>query len=61
VARSYTHAFFKSTGVTGLLPGRVHAGLNATPDDWSPDGKWIVYEQSGKAIDLWLLPLEGDR
>ena len=33
------------------------------PDDWSPDGKWIVYESNGGTTrdDLWLLPLEGDR
>ena len=40
-----------------LLPAIV----NGLPDDWSPDGKWIVYEQTGQttAVDLWLLPLEG--
>jgi dipeptidyl aminopeptidase/acylaminoacyl peptidase len=40
----------------------VHAGLNASPDDWSPDGKWIVYQQGGQKTgqDLWLLPLDGD-
>jgi Tol biopolymer transport system component len=32
-------------------------------DDWSPDGKWLVYQQFGRATarDLWLLPLTGER
>jgi Tol biopolymer transport system component len=36
---------------------------NKLPEDWSPDGQWIVYrdfDQKTKA-DLWLLPLFGDR
>jgi len=41
----------------------LHAGINGYPNDWSPDGKWIVYSQTGQktALDLWLLPLNGDR
>jgi eukaryotic-like serine/threonine-protein kinase len=32
-------------------------------DDWSPDGKWVVYHEVGHdtASDIWLLPLTGDR
>ncbi len=47
-------------GQEGLL---LHAGINAFPDDWSPDGKLLVYEQTGQntAVDLWLLSLSGDR
>jgi Tol biopolymer transport system component len=34
-----------------------------TPDDWSLDGKFIVYTQreDKTAYDLWLLTLSGDR
>ncbi len=41
----------------------LRAGVNGFPLDWSPDGKWILYAQTGQktALDLWLLPLEGDR
>ena len=41
----------------------LHAGFNGFPLDWSPDGKWLLYTQAGPktALDLWLLPLEGDR
>lgn len=32
-------------------------------DDWSPDGQFIVYDAVGPRgdVDLWLLPLAGDR
>ena len=42
---------------------QVHAAVNQYPDDFSPDGKWLVYDnQTAKTgRDLWLLPLEGDR
>ena len=53
----------KPAGGNGQEELLVHPGLNGAPDDWSPDGKWIVYEQTGQktANDLWLLPLSGDR
>jgi Tol biopolymer transport system component len=37
--------------------------IGARPQDWSGDGKWIVYEQTDAKtkFDLWLLPLGGDR
>ncbi len=33
------------------------------PDDWSRDGKWLLYENvtSPTNFDLFLLPMEGDR
>jgi dipeptidyl aminopeptidase/acylaminoacyl peptidase len=39
------------------------AGLNASPYDWSRDGNFIVYRVDGEktGLDLWLLPLNGDR
>ena len=41
----------------------LHGGVNAFASDWSSDGKWIVYRQTGQttSLDLWLLPMEGDR
>jgi serine/threonine protein kinase len=51
----------KPTSGTGkeetLLPG----GVNTWPTDWSPDGKFILYQQTGRntAIDLMLLPVDG--
>jgi len=53
----------KPVGGNGQEELLLHAGVNAFPQDWSPDGKWLVFQQPGQktAIDLWLLPLEGDR
>jgi Tol biopolymer transport system component len=40
----------------------LHAGGNGRSEDWSPDGKWIVYAQTSQTLtDLWLVPLEGER
>lgn len=41
----------------------LHGGVNTFTRDWSSDGQWIVYELQGQTtgVDLWLLPLEGDR
>jgi Tol biopolymer transport system component len=41
----------------------LHAGVNGYPSDWSPDGKFLVYQQeeAKTGADLWLLPLGGDR
>jgi eukaryotic-like serine/threonine-protein kinase len=38
-------------------------GGNATPSDWAPDGKTILYYRSGAktGFDLALLPVEGER
>ena len=53
----------KPAGGNGQEELLVHAGINGFPNDWSPDGKWIVYQQTGQRTgnDLWLLPLSGDR
>ena len=53
----------KPAGGNGQEELLLDASVNGFPQDWSPDGKWIVYEQAGQktASDLWLLPLEGDR
>jgi Tol biopolymer transport system component len=36
---------------------------NDTPLSWSPDGKWLLFEESSPSTfgDAWVLPLEGDR
>jgi Tol biopolymer transport system component len=53
----------KPAGGNGQEELLLHAGINGGAQDWSPDGKWIVYQQTGPktANDLWLLPLNGDR
>ena len=41
----------------------LHSDGIKTPDDWSRDGRFIIFAQQGKntGSDLWVLPLEGDR
>jgi len=61
---SYSTVIYqKPVGGNGQEELLLHSGLNGFPNDWSPDGKWIVYEQTGQKTgsDLWLLPLNGDR
>jgi eukaryotic-like serine/threonine-protein kinase len=46
----------------GTEEGLGTHGANGMVDDWSLDGKYLVYEETGLKTqnDLWLLPLEGD-
>jgi eukaryotic-like serine/threonine-protein kinase len=55
--------FRKPAGGNGQEELLLHAGINGWPEDWSPDGKWIAYQQEGQktGIDISLLPLTGDR
>ncbi len=41
----------------------LHTDLEKWPDDWSPDGRYVIYEErsSENGDDLWLLPMDGDR
>ena len=48
------------TGQEELL---LAAGVNTWPSDWSPDGKFLLIQQTGQntAIDLALLPIEAPK
>jgi len=41
----------------------LHSDHAKYPDDWSPDGRFILFEEKDpeKEFDLWVLPLFGDR
>ncbi len=41
----------------------LKGGINTILEDWSSDGRWLVFRQSSSttALDLWLMPLGGDR
>lgn len=41
----------------------LHSDQTVTPKDWSQDGRFLLYEQrgNGRATDLWVLPMTGDR
>ena len=55
--------FQKPVGGNGQEELLFHGVVGGWQDDWSPDGKWTVYQQIGQTTgnDLWLLPLHGDR
>jgi Tol biopolymer transport system component len=52
----------KANGV-GNEELRLKSDETKIPDDWSPDGKFIVYESrnSRTKLDLWLLPTSGNQ
>jgi len=51
-----------STG-TGSEEPLLHTGVELYADDWSLDGRYILYESSDPKtkFDLWVLPMTGDR
>jgi Tol biopolymer transport system component len=59
--------FSHSTNGTGDEERLVESRDSLTPQDWSPDGKFLLYlvnsnELSSKTrLDLWVLPMTGDR
>ena len=50
----------KSANGTGQEDVLISGGVNTWPVDWSPDGKFLLIQQTGQntAIDLLLLPME---
>jgi serine/threonine protein kinase len=55
-------AFSVKAAAGGKEEGLGHHGANGNLNDWSPDGKYLVYDETGLKTqdDLWLLPLEGN-
>jgi len=53
----------KFTNGLGTEEELLRSDERKVPDDWSSDGKFIVYESLNPKtkIDLWLLPMTGDR
>ena len=51
-----------STG-TGSEEPLLHTGVDVYADDWSLDGRYILYESNDPKtkFDLWLLPMTGER
>jgi len=39
----------------------LNSNTTDRPDDWSPDGQFILYEPNPNMAELWLLPMSGDR
>ncbi len=57
-----TAIYQKSASGAGKEELLLAGGLNVRPQDWSRDGRYLAYMDSGgkTGTDLWLLPLEGD-
>ncbi|HEX6126318.1 MAG TPA: hypothetical protein VFZ23_13170 [Pyrinomonadaceae bacterium] len=50
----------KSSSGAGVEEVVLDEGVGSYPDDWSPDGKYILYEKNAGArnkVDLWVLPM----
>jgi eukaryotic-like serine/threonine-protein kinase len=55
--------FQRNASGVGAEEVLLRSDENKVPDDWSSDGKFIVFESlnSKTKLDLWLLPMTGDR
>ena len=58
-----TNLFLKNASGVGGEEVLLKSDENKTADDWSVDGKFIVYESRNTQTktDLWILPMVGDR
>lgn len=57
------HLYQKGLGDTSGGVELLRVGGVQIANDWSPDGRFIIYEQSSSSnrMDLWVLPLFGER
>ena len=55
--------YVKSSGGAGQEELLLKSGESKIPDDWSHDGRFILYrvQDPKTGSDMWVLPLEGDR
>jgi len=55
--------FRKPSNGAGQAELLLHSVETKTPMDWSHDGRFLLFTQRGKdsGMDLWVLPMEGDR
>src|SRR5262245_8015253 len=61
--KSHGDLYVKSSSGAGSQELALESEQQKLPNDWSPDGRFILYRaQYGKSnVELWLLPLGGDR
>jgi Tol biopolymer transport system component len=53
--------YLKSADGTGAEELITESDVPKAPMSWSPDGKLLVYSQTGNAADAWVVPLTGDK
>ncbi len=54
----------KATSGAGREEILLRSGNDKNPNDWSKDGRFLLYQENGgqeTRLDLWILPLNGDR
>jgi eukaryotic-like serine/threonine-protein kinase len=60
-ATSFPQLYRKASNGTGNDERLSDLRTQDRPDDWSPDGKFIIYEPSTTVNALWILPMSGER
>ena len=51
--------FWKPADGSGA-PDRLTTSNNSqNPGAFSPDGRWLAFDESGPSLDIWVLPMEG--
>ena len=58
---SFPQLYMKPSNGAGSEERLLVSKTQDRTDDWSPDGKFIIYEPNQSVNSLWLLPLSGDR
>lgn len=53
--------YLRPTDGSGTETLVTASSARKSPMSWSPDGKWLVYVQDGKGLDVWAVPLDGDK
>jgi eukaryotic-like serine/threonine-protein kinase len=53
--------YLKTTDVAAPDVALVKSPEDKVPQDWSNDGRYIVYVEQAKHADFWVVPLFGDR
>jgi len=61
--KGHLDMFQKASSGAGSEDVLLEDNLDKYPVSWSPDGRFILYDSIGSAtgLDLWVLPLSGDR
>ena len=61
-AAGYLDLFRKAASGAGDEEGLLSTAGHKFPDDWSPDGRLLIYETADPEtrIDLWVLPMSGE-
>ncbi len=59
--RSGAEDLYRKSASGGAEEELYKSGDRKFPQDWSRDGRFLLYAAIGSDLDLWVLPLEGER